>query len=362
MKRVLVAGYTSNNLGDDLFFSLLVKRYPTTHFTFEAGSESQILQTFKNVDIEQLRLKDLFINIRKFNMFVLIGGSMFQQVRGQPWIKRWLVLFLKVLLFKLTGKKIVFIGFNFGPYYSKSFYIFYKLLFSAVNYLSVRDKKTFELFKTNSRVHLFPDIVFSLEDHDFCKPKKNSLGISVMDFGPNIRFQQEYENFLVEIINGINSSISITLYGFQSAPSINDSVVIERVKNRLHRSVRSVCYNGINKTLFLEDYYKNFFAITSRFHSLILSLKARQQIISIDYNLKVSSLLNTLSINNMDIQIEEFNNEEVVRNIVSKINTATISDNTYISAEEIKRLTDQATAHFSYLDNLLGIKYEKNNV
>lgn len=353
MKRVFVSGYVSNNLGDDLFFSLLVKRYPKTCFTFEFGDNSRILRNFENIDNRSYRLKELLANIRHFNAFVLIGGSMFQQVKGKPWFKSWLILFLKVLSFKIFNKKVVFIGFNFGPYHSKMFYVLYKILFSLVDFLSVRDKKTFQLFKHNKNLHLFPDIVFSLDDKNIKQPKKKSLAVSVMDFGPNVEFQAAYENFLVKVINGIDPKISVNLYGFQSSSQIDDGVVIDRIKKKLRGTVGSLCYDGNNIEVFLQDYYKNFFSITSRFHSLVLSLKAKQQIVSINYNIKVESLLDTLDMTNMNVQIDEFDDDRIVQRVIDSVNGAILSDNEYMSGTKLDKTIDHSTEHFKYLDVLL---------
>ncbi len=358
----MVEGYLSNNLGDDLFFSLLTKRYLGTQFTFSSDNKSQILNSFSNVVIGHQKLKNVITNVRNFDLFILVGGSMFQQIKGQPWFKRWFILFVEVLLFKICKKDIIFIGFNFGPYQSKSFKVFYRFLFNFVDYLSVRDKKTFELFHRNSKVHLFPDIVFSLPNDLLNSSKQKSLAISVMDFGPNVDFQQTYEDSLVKVINRVDPTMEITLYGFQVSSDIDDSTVINRIKKKIERPVKSLCYDGTNMDLFLKDYSKNFFAITSRFHSLVLSLKAKQQVISVDYNIKVGALLSTLNIKNLNVKIDDLTNSEIISEIIKSINYAELKDNSYLGSKELKEITNQSTKHFTYLDKILGIKNEKNNI
>lgn len=361
MKRVFVEGYTSNNLGDDLFFYSLTKRYLTTKFIFNFGDKSNILKSFTNVEIGHYRFKQMLFGVQKFDFFVIIGGSMFQQFKRQPWFKKWFMLLLKVVLFKLFKKKVVFIGFNFGPYYSKIFQLCYGFLFSLVDYLSVRDNQTFTLFRNNKKVHLFPDIVFSLPKIR-TDQKRRSLAISVMDFGKGKRFQKEYEEFLIYIINRIDPAIKITLYGFQISDKINDDKIIDNINKKVKRKVSAYCYNGNNMDLFLQDYYKNFFAITTRFHSLVLSLKAKQQIISIDYNIKVKHLRTTLDIKNMDIEINDFTNNDITSQIIEKINKAEVTDSDYLSDKELHTVMNQATNHFEYLDSLLRGNDEKNNL
>ncbi|MFC6169391.1 polysaccharide pyruvyl transferase family protein [Loigolactobacillus jiayinensis] len=353
MKKILVEGYANSNLGDDLFFTLLVNRYKKIQFIFNIKHETKLLKSFTNVITKHYQLVDLLIHIYQFDYFVVIGGSLFQQSKGKAWFKWWLGLWLKVLLFKIQRKKVIFMGFNFGPYYSKTFFLLFKFLFYQVDYLSVRDNETLNLFKKNKKVHLFPDMVFSLPNIVEHETKRRSLAVSVMDFGPEKTFQKSYEEFLIKIINGISSDIDITLYGFQVSSTVNDEAVINRIKSRVNHPVSFLCYDENNIDSFLMDYSKNFFSITCRFHSLILSLKAKQQIISIDYNIKVGSLLKTLKIQNMNVQVNEFNDKLIIDKIIKKINKAEVMDNNYLSNDELENIIAESSKHFSYLDDLI---------
>lgn len=358
MKRVLVEGYAKNNLGDDLFFYILLKRYVKTEFTFNFSNSSKMLKKIKNAVLIQHHFRTLAKEIQFYDVFVVIGGSMFQQPKNKLGFKKWLSLFLKVLLFRMHGKKVVFIGFNFGPYHSNLFYCLYKILFRFVNFLSVRDKRTFELFKKNKRLYMFPDIVFGLHDKILKTRKSRSVAISVMDFGPNNDFQEIYENFLKNTINTINSNIKVVLYGFQVSDEINDLKVINRLEGEIDRKVDRFYYDGQNMKKLIQNYCSNYFAITTRFHSLVLSLKAHQQIISVDYNIKVGALLDTLQLNNLNITMSELQTSKSYKKVANAINNSKFdkefSDN-YISLEKMTEVESLAENHFNYLDRILGV-------
>lgn len=357
MKKVLVEGYAKNNLGDDLFFSLLVKRYLKTRFIFNFSDETKILKNYNNVDLGHFGIRSLILNAHSFDVMVLIGGSMFQEGEGLSWLKSWLLLLLKVLIFKMNKKKVVFIGFNFGPYHSHLFLYLYRILFYFVDALSVRDKKTFALFKKNKKVHLFPDIVFSMIDGDLKQRKTNSLAISVMDFGANTSFQNEYEIFLEKVINSLDKEICVNLYGFQRSASVDDLNILNRVESKVTRKVNKLCYDGNNMNEILKKYYRDYFAITTRFHSLVLSLKAHQKIISIDYNIKVGSLLETLKIKNMNLSLDELKSNNVINVVVDSINSSKFSENgyyEYATNAKLAKIITNANKHFEYLDSVLG--------
>lgn len=361
MKKIYVEGYPQNNLGDDLFFQLLLSRYPKDMFFFNKANNSKILNSFKNVRLIDEEIKSIILHIKKFDAFLLIGGSMFQEVGTRRiWFKRWLILFIELLILKLNRKKIVFIGFNFGPYKSKVFLRLYKLLFSLVDYLSVRDEYTFNLLKENSRVHYYPDIVFSLNNDAFLsKYQRSSLAISVMDFGLNNPAQFVYEKFIVDVINGINPNIEVNLYGFQLSKEINDKLAIDRVNEKLRRKINIIQYDGSNMNDLIESYYCNSFALTTRFHSLVLSLKAQHKIISISYNVKVDNLQQALQLKNTFISLKQLKDKRTQIKVVDEINgffSTHIDRKIQINNNPEFNFEKDAKKHFEYIDNMLGKK------
>lgn len=360
MKKVFVDGYHANNLGDDLFFKLLLERYPNTCFIFNHSDDDPALLAFPNIKLINVSRSQLLSELREIDVYLLIGGSMFQEVESKKiWIRRWLSLLARSFILKLFRKKIVFIGFNFGPYKTKLFLNLYKILFRFINYLSVRDEFTFKLLKNNKKVKFYPDLVFGLNDDKYQRrvvDKSKSLGISVMDFGANIDFQKEYESMVIEIINGIDSKIPVKLFGFQKSYEIDDSTVINRISGRINKKVKSFQYIGNNTDVFLKEYYDNMLAITTRFHSLVLSLKANQDVISFDYNMKVTNLRHMLHLESSSISIDDIlkHSDRKVNMLVDEINdyfSKNEGNNKYINLVELSKAAEK---HFEYLDIILG--------
>lgn len=356
MKKVLVEGYSKNNLGDDLFFKILLKRYPDTMFFFTGADNAKILTQFKNAKIIHVRFLKILRLLPKFDAYVLIGGSLFQESSSlKIWIKHWLLLFIKIVVCRVLRVRVNIIGFNFGPYRTKLYLRLYKLLFKYVNFLSVRDEKTKNLFEKNVEINYFPDIVFGLPFKKIDKADR-CLAISVMDFGKLVSFQTEYEDFLVNVINRINKDVTINLFGFQHSSEIDDGEVIKRIKARIPRhDINEYLYTGSNLNDFLGRYRQNNVALTSRFHSLVLSLKVEQNIVAINYNIKVENLINTLELGFPLISINEFGNEKVFINVANKLNymleRKNINSKENIKLEKVAKLSN---GHFKDLDNFLN--------
>lgn len=359
MKKVFVDGYHANNLGDDLFFKLLLERYPNTCFIFNHSDDAPALLAFPNIKLINVSRSQLLSELREIDVYLLIGGSMFQEVESKKiWIRRWLSLLARSFILKLFRKKIVFIGFNFGPYKTKLFLNLYKILFRFINYLSVRDEFSFELLKNNKKVKFYPDLVFGLNDDKYQRraiDRTRSLGISIMDFGSNVDFQEEYEAMIIEIINGVDSTIPIKLFGFQKFNEIDDSIVINRILDKSNKKIKYFQYTGNNTDAFLKEYYDNMLVITTRFHSLVLSLKACQDVISFDYNIKVTNLRQMLDLKSSSISIDDItpHSNKKVRLLINEINKYFFKGKKKSAAVNLIELSKAAEKHFEYLDIFL---------
>jgi len=92
MKKVLLKAYMHNNLGDDLFVYMLLKRYKDNFYTYEY-ERNYTLSKFENLSYEKNGIENLidrcfskFLkkydytelkNKKKYDLLVDIGGSLF---------------------------------------------------------------------------------------------------------------------------------------------------------------------------------------------------------------------------------------------------------------------------------------------
>jgi colanic acid/amylovoran biosynthesis protein len=343
-KRIAVDAYFFNNFGDDLFLEILINRYPNAHFDFITPSEDRIKNFLGNPRIKIVSRKQALKNVMSYDLYIMIGGSMFQQPPN--WKMQWLNLFLMVRTFKLFNKPCAIIGCNFGPYSNPSYLKSYKNIFKKLDYLSVRDEKSFNVLNDkNINIHCYPDIAFSFDvepnngDH---RNKENIIGISIMDFGKENLY---YEDKMAEILSRIQQDTKIKIFSFQNSNEINDLKVIKNVLSKINNNgdhIEVVNYEG-NMNSFLSHYEECRAFLTTRFHSLILSLMYNQKIVAINYNPKIE---NTLKFLNLPIDMVNLDSLEDIN-----LNILFDQKQTSYDLSKIKR---ESLAHFEFIDTVIG--------
>src|SRR5690554_6271667 len=96
-KKILVIGYASINLGDDLFFKILFEKFPDHKFYFLAKKEYDSVFEHQNLSIidDSILYRFLWrykrsllfrILARKLDGCVIIGGSIFMENRNSETI------------------------------------------------------------------------------------------------------------------------------------------------------------------------------------------------------------------------------------------------------------------------------------
>lgn len=349
-KKVVVDAYFMNNVGDDLFLELLVSRYPNVYFDFVTPNLEYVKYFKNNSRVATTSSRDMLKNVKQYDAHITIGGSMFQQ--PPTWKKLWVIYFLKIFIFKFNKKKTVLIGCNFGPFKSKLYLFMYQLLFKKIDFISVRDQMTKKLIgHQKGNVFNYPDIVFSMDSKKyFSIPKSKIIGISVMDFGDDTKYNN-YQADLTSLINELAKTNSVRLFSFQDTDAVSDKKVIDLILENIDfkENIEVVNYDG-NLDIFTEKYGECVSFLTTRYHSLILSIIANQNIVALNYNMKVKNTINSLNLSVSLFNIEEmkqFSNEIIhllLDDEKDNLNTALYERN----------LKKAAIKHFSYLDTILG--------
>lgn len=337
-KSVYLTGYKSQNLGDDLFFISILNRYKDTLFLFEdisSGYYSNLFKDYKNVTILPYIQDGLFQRIfgkaiktinrywegqyysryqkkNKINVdaYVKIGGSIFIEPAKDLATIKWRFIAEKKFFDKVP---FFYIGSNFGPYNSTSFFSYSEYVIKNINSICFRDSYSFDLFKQYSHVKQAPDVLFGIKDIiPGSKKIHKSLGISLMDFSNRHTIGSFYHSYLESISSYILSQCEkygvIRLFSFcepeGDCRAIND--LLNLLPEKFVRHIEIVCYNGDAKQ-FLSKFSEMEFLISTRFHAMVLGFVYGMKTVPIVYSNKITHVLDDIKSQVQAIRLEKLN-------------------------------------------------------
>lgn len=344
--------FNKMNFGDDVFVMMLAKKYPQIKFHISGAYDE--LEAFKNQPniqihkdnkasslIKKISLK-LFkkdmvyrLRARKCGCCVTIGGSIFMEPNA--YLKEY---FRDKNSKILAGKKNVIMGANFGPYKSVQFKEFFKEYFEKIDFVSFRDKYSYELFQENDSVNYAPDILFGMTDVFSVEKKKTNpyIVISVIDRAKEAR---KYFDKMCEIVKYYRSKgYEVVLLSMCEVQA--DLQICQELKSEFQdEGVKVMSYRG-NITEIMSCIRNAEYVIASRFHAIVTSLCYEVPCYPVVYSNKTENLLADIAYTGEYTTVDEFfeqNMENIDKNRQKEYKP------------NVKKMSMESQKHFSYLDN-----------
>jgi colanic acid/amylovoran biosynthesis protein len=349
--RIAVDAYFNNNLGDDLFLEILLNRYEEAVFDFMVRDISACKAFMNSPRVNFKSRKQVLRNIKNYEAYIFIGGSLFQEPKY--WKKQWKIFNFTVSLFNLFKKSTFVLGCNFGPVKTELYRRSYTKTFKKLTHITVRDQYSFNALKelkTNLTVH--PDIVLSMKNNNKINKNNKVVGISVIDWPRNKNFQ-EYLDFNLNLIQQLilEENKLVRLFSFQNTEHISDLKIINKIIDKLDESIREkidiVSYDGDIRS-FLNKYSECHAMVTSRFHSLILSLIYEQSIFSIIYSNKTLQTTEFL-----DLSIDSLVLNSLKSSDVNEVKDIVVDNKINYDKRKLSSLSQDAEKHFEKLDKVI---------
>ena len=364
-KRVLVYGYKNLNFGDDLFFSILFKRYPQVKFVFEGDKKyKKMFKNYRNVKVVvQYSFFDIFLAtlgkifktsqqsiLEKFvNYKVLIIGSGFKECSKTQFYRTK----------PTSNKKLLVIGTNIDARCTETFVNLCSDYFSNCLDVCFRDSQSYNLFSELPNTRLAPDVVFDIKTY-FSTQNSNTqfiqnnqlrhqkyAVISLISFNmrskdPNV--QTDYLSGVKTIINYlISKGLKIVLMGFCEAEG--DTLSIDKLlkEDYIKENSYAYVYNGnIAEALAIIEYADT--VIATRFHAMVLGMAMNKKTLPIVYDTKMSNVLN-------DLGVRHFWDFKSIKNIEPQELENWYNNYCFTNSE---KLANDAKKQFSALDNILN--------
>lgn len=322
MKIVRLYGYLNDNLGDDLMFYVLLKRYPNVKFLYcdfwKATTPFIKFKNFYTMDefynkygtinhvfniISLKKHKDIFINKLKKKLENQIIGSV--NIGGSIYIEseRNIDKRMNYEITKLQKSPLFIIGSNFGPYKSEEFFNRFYSFFEHCSHVTFRDQSSYDLFSKLSNVNLASDVVLS----EFPIPDRNGkyedyVLISMVDIINKCshRYKDDYFSFISDIIHECLCCKKVPcLVSFCDKEGDIDIIneFMKFIPLRMRNKIRIMNYSS-NIEEFIILFRSCFAVLATRFHAMILALKFNKPCYSISYSTKINNYLDTYKLTN----------------------------------------------------------------
>lgn len=364
----LVRAYTSFNVGDDLFLKILFEKYPNQQFVLFTRNNSYVefVSRYRNVTISYFnKVEDLVYRIvNKFSSlnsklpillhkcffyrrykkcagYIHIGGSVF--IQNQSKLSRKDYVFESIVSVFSAKPKFI-IGANFGPVKDDGYKLFYEKLFREFTDVCFRESYSYKLFQNLKNIRYASDIVFQLKLPEIIK-EPDSIGFSVIDLNRRENLREYTSGYCSLISNCLSQSIdqgkNVYLISFCAAEG--DEAAISEILSMLDTDkkwkVKKILYNG-DIDVFLPKYLSMESVFTTRFHAMVLSILAGQNIFPLIYSDKMKNVLDDLGYTGKYLRIDEINEHLDEKNILTEMinNRCPLKDESLKSLEQFKVL------------------------
>ncbi len=320
-KKVVISGYYGfDNFGDDAILSVLCDKLKSWNSDITVISANPD-KTARDYGVNAVRIIDIkrILNvISASDILVSGGGSLFQDVTSLRSLLYYAFIFSSALFYK---KDVIVFAQGIGPLKRKISQIIVKSLLSKARYVSVRDKKSYELLQRwNINADLVNDPVYNIKIDDV--PKNFAVGIQLRSF-PSVN-----EKFLNDLADNIIKHFfnrKIELFVFQDDLDEEICLHFEQIlKNKYHGVDTKVIYYK-NRTETFKRIAQLEYMVAMRFHAVIAALKAGVKTIGINYDVKVEKLAEEASIPLISLDSKKNNYDEVFYKLKS-LNSSELRD------------------------------------
>ena len=324
--NILLDAYFDHNFGDDLFISIVTKRYAEHRFfAFIGGCELSVCRwagRFPNLIV--LPKCPALWQLGMFDAYIMIGGDVLPDGGDYTGSYERRLQFMRTV--KACGGYVAMLGFNLYHQYGVKTKTDLMEMLRLADDVVPRDRWSYQYLKdlmNESKVRLGADMAFCLpREHGEMPVSKHRLGINVRKKlgctdGENTVYQQTIAALADAYLERYDDAEVVFLalsYG-----TSNDVQAAVDIQEKMKQKVRTriVSYSGDPET-YIGEFATCCAIIATRFHSLVMAAMLRKPFVSVPYEVKVTHILEEIgysgtripygkTVENLEEIIEELN-------------------------------------------------------
>jgi len=295
MKKVLVSGYIGfDNFGDEAIFFALLKHLRTLGCNVCALSSNPLKteKQYKVFTYYYKSLKDILRGILSCDILISGGGSLLQNKTSSFSLVYYLFV---IILSKIFNKKVMIFSQGIEKIKGDFFEKLTMFVLKKVDFISVRDKNSFEYLKTFDIFSvLTSDPVYSLCQSIKQNEEKKGIIVQLREFKG---LEDKITDDLVKILSDTKENIKIlSLHDkFDKRPCL-------KLQEKLSlRGVNAevICNKSIDEVIEIINGAKYMFSM--RFHGALSAYALGCKTFALCYDDKIKNLSNESGLQNIDL-------------------------------------------------------------
>ncbi len=334
MSKIVISGYYGyKNYGDEAILSVLTEHLKSLDCKITVLSGDVEYTKSKNHinAINRFDIREVARTIKNSDILISGGGSLLQDATSLKSIIYYLFIIALGILF---NKKVIIFAQGIGPINNTFAKLMTKFLLKQCYYISVRDKKSFDLLKNwDIPSEIVPDPIYSIKIDNI--EKNNNIGVQLREFKTvNKQLLQK----LAFLINSKFSDRKIEIFSLQKELDYNICKDFEQLLHSINPDIKTeIITDDITDKLKNLEYF-----IGMRFHSILVALKSGVKTCAINYDIKVEQLAKENNIPIISMNADE--NFEEIYNKLQKLNP-----------HDIMQIANSKTFDWSKYDELLSL-------
>lgn len=342
MKKILLLGtHGQYNWGDDLLLETFLKQlgsdneyyinsYDPLKTSEFIGSNFKVKVFHTTRDINKL-LSYLF----KVDVVFFAGGTILRELYSTNKRNRYssLLMVTSLIFFakKIARKKVILSNIGVGPLNTKTGRSLTKIAINNTDYVSLRDQSSFDLLKSlnihHKNIRVVPDVIFIRTKADFLSDQqknkdanKNSLSIA-LNLNFNIANSGNWDYFINQLQKAIlvlREKYDLTIKTIPMQIAFNPENDVKTLKEfiQLLPGVKVIEFIPKSPMDIGTKIAECDIALGERFHFIVISSIINIPVVALEYDIKVTSLVKQLGIENYGIDINsQFHYQSIVEAI-----------------------------------------------
>ena len=306
---VMLSGYYGfHNSGDDAILTAIIKGFrdkcPNLNIAVLSKNPQETAKVYGVESIDRFSICKIWRALRRTKLLVSGGGSLLQDVTSSKSLYYYLAI---MQIAKICGAKVMIYANGIGPICKNANRTKLKKAVNKTDLITLREKSSKEeiegIVEKDIPVFVTADPVFALENGDENKVSKTLDDIGLYKdkrfFAVAVRewknSDKTLEDKVAAFVDSVSKKYGLTPLIIPMQDSI-DRGISERIANKAKVSC-FVTKKGLSPEVMLGVIGKSEFVLGMRLHTLIYAAKNAVPAIAIDYDPKVTAVMETIEQN-----------------------------------------------------------------